>query len=410
MLIKWGHYGQTLIRQIGLSLKQDPDLKSYQLKLFDFEVLLKNFFVTIDEKYKPFLIPPKRSIAFETNIVTNEEIATNGEGIINRLFYLKNQDFKSAEYKVYLSIYEEFERITSTNFNIMPKPNNKIELYYKNEKDDWIPAKNCGLGITDTLIIISLVLLTESNTFLIEEPENHLHAEYQKKLLYFFRRQEAKQFVLATHSNVILNPNMVDKIIHTEFIEHIKVSDVTSRSRIIASLGYSINDNLSSDLIILTEGPTDVPIIESILTWKGLNLKYNYKFWPLCGDMMNNLDLEMITENYMAVAIIDSDPKSQKVREDFKKKCSEYKIECWQLKRYSIEHYLSLNAIREVFVNQIPQEITSLNHKKSIKDQLGFNIKSKNYQIIKKMSLTDFQTTDLLDFCELIENLLNKVE
>jgi predicted ATP-dependent endonuclease of OLD family len=394
--------------QIKNAMKQEPSLANYDRNIFTFDSILQQFFKSTNENYKPYLIPPKRSINFEVPISTNSEIVATGEGIINRLFFLKNQDIKSKDYETYKSIYTEFEFITGNNFNIIPKKDNKIELKFNNKNNDWIPAVNCGLGLSDVLIILGLIFLIDKNIFLIEEPENHLHAEFQKRLLNLFKRQMNKQFFLATHSNVFLDPNVVDRIIYTEFKDTIKVSDVTSRSTIISSLGYSVSDNLSSDIIILTEGTTDIPIIKEILSWKGLGLNHNIKFWPLGGDMMSNLDLSVLAQDHELVALIDNDFASKDSRDEFITKCGSLNIDCTQLNRYAIENYLSLKAIKEVFGNQVPSNLEKLENSNSIKSQLGFNIKSKNYQIIKKMSLQDFQETDLLDFCDKIESKLKQ--
>jgi AAA15 family ATPase/GTPase len=400
---------KDLTEKLKQAMQQDEYLRTYDNKTFDFETMLKNLFLSIIEDYKPYLIPPKRSIAFEKPISTDENIAPTGDGIMNKLFFLKNQDIKSNDYKVYMSIYKEFEFITERNFNIFPKKENRIELMFNNKKGEWISSRDCGLGLSDVLIILGLVYLTNCNVYLIEEPENHLHAEYQKRLLDFFRRQKSYQFFLATHSNVFLDPNNVDKIIYTEFHDNVTVSDVTSRSVIISSLGYSISDNLSSDLIILTEGPTDIPILKEILSWKGLDLQYNIKFWPLGGDMMTSLDLAVLAQDHELIAIIDSDFQSKEHREAFIKNCGDLKIDCYQLERYAIENYFSLDAIRSVFGVQVPTEVTKMDNKKSIKKQLGFNIKSKNHQIIRKMSLLDFEGTDLIKYCDVIEAKLRQI-
>lgn len=399
---------KSIATSLSVAMKQDKFMGQYDNGIFNFKSILQSFFSRLVDEYKPFLIPPKRAIAFEVPISTNEKIEPTGEGIINRIFYLKNQDLKSIDYKTYRSIYNEFEFITGRNFNIVPKKDNIIELNFNNDQDEWIPAKNCGLGLSDILIIIGLVNLAKANIYLIEEPENHLHAEYQKKLLDFFRRQKDKQFFLSTHSNIFIDTNIVSKVIYTQFNGKVSISDVTSRSVIISSLGYSISDNLSSDLIILTEGPTDVPIIKEILMWKGIDLLFNIKYWPLGGDVMNKLDLEVLAQDHSLIALIDSDPGSKASREEFKENCDALKIKCFQLKRYAIENYLSIDAIRAIFTSQVPSSLLKIDPKKAIKKQLGFNIKSKNYQIIKRMSPTDFENTDLLEFCNLVEAKLKQ--
>jgi hypothetical protein len=173
-------------------------------------------------------------------------------------------------------------------------------------------------------------------------------------------------------------------------------------------LGYSISDNLSSDLIILTEGTTDIPIIKEILSWKKLDLEFNIKFWPLGGDMMSSLDLSVLAQDHDLIAIIDSDFQSKELREEFISNCNDLQIECYKLQQYAIENYLSLNAIREVFGSQVPADVDKLDPKRPVKKQLGFNIKSKNQQIIRKMSINDLLGTDLLEYCDLIEKKLKQ--
>jgi len=397
---------ELIIPRINSSMKQNPVLKSFDIKIYNFVPLLDKFFGKKEHRELPFLIPPKRFISHKKPIITNEAIQSTGEGILNKLFYLKNQDLKSKDYLLYQSIYTEFEFVTSSNFNIIPKTNNEIELFFKNDTSSWISSNDCGLGLSDALIIICLVYLTNSDTILLEEPENHLHAEYQRKLLDFLKRQNTKQFILATHSNIFLNPTILDSIIYTEYIGTVKVSNETSRARIISSLGYSVSDNLAADIHILTEGISDVPILESLFHWRGIDLKYNIKYWPLCGDMMINLDLDIISEKHTVVSLIDSDPQSNKVREEFKKTCKEKNIKCIQLERYAIENYFTIDAISKAFNSDLSQKIQKILPKKSLKNQLGFSVKSKNYIIIKHMTENDFHDTDLWDFVLEVEKTL----
>jgi 5S rRNA maturation endonuclease (ribonuclease M5) len=176
------------------------------------------------------------------------------------------------------------------------------------------------------------------------------------------------------------------------------------------SLGYSVADNLVADMIILIEGPSDIPILQTVLKWMDVLDKYNIKFWPICGDVMSQLDLSVLTEKKNVIALIDFDPGSQKSRRRFTEKCKEYGIECSKLERYSIENYFTLEAIKSVFPD-IPDDVLEIKPDIKVDDQIGFSskgksIKSKNKKIIEKMSLKDIEPTDLFNFCKNLEKKL----
>jgi hypothetical protein len=81
------------------------------------------------------------------------------------------------------------------------------------------------------------------------------------------------------------------------------VSDKTSKASMLDDLGYSVADNLVSDLVILVEGPKDRPIIEEFQLKIPTANSYNIKIWPLGGDIMDQVDLSVIVENRKAIAL-----------------------------------------------------------------------------------------------------------
>jgi predicted ATPase len=390
------------------SMKNDSYLRQFSNDNFNFEPLFDEFFKKSFDFFNPILIPPKRKIEFQTSINLNQEMLPLGFGIINKLFYLKNQDLESDDYKVYKRIYETFFEITGSKFNIVPNKENQIKLIY-NTDGNWIAASDSGLGLSDVLIIISVINLMENNIILLEEPENHLHAAYQKRLLNYFRSKKSKQFFITTHSSIFLDTNMVDKIFYCTNNGEITLSDQTSKSEIINSLGYSVTENLVADLIILLEGPTDVPVIREMLNWIGIASSHNIKFWALGGDIMASLDLSVFAERKNVFALVDSDPGSKEQRTRFLRKCNENGIKCRKLERYSIENYFPLQAIRKAFPDQISAEIQNISPKIQVDKQIGFkernkSIKIKNAEIVKYMSINDIEGTDLNEFLKEIES------
>ncbi|PKN70254.1 MAG: hypothetical protein CVU43_20275 [Chloroflexi bacterium HGW-Chloroflexi-5] len=412
-VIWFSDQSEAIIADIKKSKKEHNVLRQHAETVFDFKPLLDSFFSKSLNYYNPVLIPPKRRLKFKSDINMNQEITPSGDGIINKLFFLKNQDLESTSYNVYKKIYDTFQTITNSKFNVVPNKENNIELFYQTDRD-WIPADACGVGLTDILIILTVLNVFDNNIFFIEEPENHLHADFQKRLLSYLTSIKNKQFLLTTHSATFINTDIIDKIFYCNNNGEIKVSDQTSKSEIITSLGYSVSENLVADLIILLEGPSDIPVIKEMLKWVGVLPHHNIKYWSLGGDIMASLDLSVFAERNNVVSLVDSDPGSSAQRTRFKKNCDTNQIFCTKLKRYSIENYFTINALRETFPDQIPLRVKEINHMESVDSQIGFKaknktIKSKNSQIIKKMSISDIAETDLMPFLNHIKKFLKVI-
>lgn len=398
--------------KIYQSMENDPYLHRFSRSNFNFDLVLNEFFKNSLDFYNPYLIPPIRQLEFQTNINLAQEISSEGSGIVNKLFFIKNQDLESEYYNVYKKIYDIFQEITGAKFNVVPDKNNQIKLFY-NTNEKWIPASDSGLGLTDVLIMISIFNLVDRNVFLLEEPENHLHAAYQKQLLKYLKSLRSKEFFITTHSSIFLDISLVNKIFYCKNNGEISLSDQTSKSEIINSLGYSVTENLVADLIILVEGPTDIPVIREMLNWFGIDHTYNVKYWALGGDIMSYLDLSVFAERKNVYALVDSDPGSSTHRTRFIRNCAINGIKCKKLKRYSIENYFTIKAIRDIFLDQIPDEIQSISPSRPVDVQIGFKsrkktIKIRNAEIVKQMNISDIEGTDLYEFLNDIKSFFEK--
>jgi predicted ATP-dependent endonuclease of OLD family len=387
-----------IVSKFQENFRTDKIIGRHDPKIFKYIHLIDQFFRNEFDNHRPILIPPKRYLESIINIKFDQKIEPNGVGLLNRLFYLKNQDLASLEFKTYKQIYDAFYEITEHHFNIIPDQSNNVTLYFRRNKRDWIKSDACGLGLSDVLIILTFSTDFDYAPILLEEPESHLHPDMQRRLLYFLRKNIDKQFFMTTHSNVFLDNAIIDKVYFTSFKESVEVNDYTSRAAILDDLGYSITDNLVTDLIILVEGPKDIRVIEEYLIKMGLYDRYDIKIWPLGGDIMDQLDLSVFAQNYSIIGLVDNDPVSHKVRERFIENCKKYKIEVVRLIQYAIENYFTLKALKEIFGKQISDGVTQIDPDKNLKDQIGINVKNNNRKLAQAISMEEIEGTDLYDF------------
>jgi predicted ATP-dependent endonuclease of OLD family len=144
-----------------------------------------------------------------------------------------------------------------------------------------IPIKSMGEGVVNILGFIVTLLSEDNKLILVEELENDIHPTALKKLLSLIKdKSESNQFVIATHSHIVLKylgaiPD--SRIFFTETVKDFqngqiptsKVSAIEngprSRMRVLEKLGYEFNDFELFDAYLILEESSAESIIRDFL-------------------------------------------------------------------------------------------------------------------------------------------------
>ncbi len=145
-----------------------------------------------------------------------------------------------------------------------------------------IPIRSMGEGVVNILGFIVTLLTEDGKLILVEELENDIHPTALKKLLTLIReKSEKNQFVISTHSHIVLKYLGVvpdSRIFFTEIVNDfrsnpIPTSKVTvmkndpkSRMDVLEKLGYEFNDfELYEAYLILEESSAECIIRDFLI-------------------------------------------------------------------------------------------------------------------------------------------------
>jgi energy-coupling factor transporter ATP-binding protein EcfA2 len=133
------------------------------------------------------------------------------------------------------------------------------------ENDLRLPIRFLGGGEQEVFALM-WQLLDKDFIYGIEEPENHFHPEYLKKLFNFFKEiSKERQIILSTHSYLLIDKNDLDNnwIVKREKRET-EVQQLKEREElklVLAELGLVPSDIYLKDFIFFVEGGTEQAVI-----------------------------------------------------------------------------------------------------------------------------------------------------
>lgn len=179
-------------------------------------------------------------------------------------------------------IFTEIDKIEFTTTGGNPLSGNVV---IKPVNQDFkVSINDMGTGTEQIIGLITAVITAEqSSVFLIDEPHVFLHPEAERKLIKFLKKHPEHQYILTTHSPIMINSvdssciNLIknnDGILSITKIDTIE--NVNKFNLLFEELEFNPSDFWFHDSIIWVEGETEEKIIPLLIEKYIPELKSNY--------------------------------------------------------------------------------------------------------------------------------------
>lgn len=237
----------------------------------------------------------------------------------------------------------------------------------------YLPINAFGDGVRHLLMMAYEFARRRDHVFLIEEPETHLHPGLQRHLLQLMKEDDRNQFIVTTHSPVLLDAGHADVVYRIEYDgdrSTVKKCDTTKDFyRVLDALGARASDILQANVVVWVEGPTDrmvlnrclelieAKLVEGIayqIAYYGGSLRSHVTFDETAPDLVNLLSLCR-----HAVIVLDSDKtaEGQEINEHKKRlveECEKNGGFAWVTKGREIENYIPDDVLTKTYRRLLP--------------------------------------------------------
>jgi len=157
------------------------------------------------ETHHNFIYPffAKRKTGFYNNQLGEREAYTVSEDLRN--ITSKVQKISNPSHPKNKQFIKQIEDILGFSIGVIPHGENQSNTGIFVGDNTVIPIERMGEGIVNIVGLIVMLLTEDRKLYLIEELENDIHPKALKKLLELIIEKSANnQFVISTHSNIVL--------------------------------------------------------------------------------------------------------------------------------------------------------------------------------------------------------------
>lgn len=197
---------------------------------------------------------------------TSRPNLASGEGLVRELGSWANPPNPGTDaYREAERRWEQLQRFTRV---VLEEPDARLQVANSQEDlhvrlsqaGEMLHIDELGDGIKQVLMIAAASILYADHLVMLEEPEIHLHAGLQRKLMRFLSEETKNQYIIATHSAHVLDlPGA--RIFHvTHDGQTTRVSPAVRASqvqKVCQDLGYMASDLLQANYVVWVEGPSD---------------------------------------------------------------------------------------------------------------------------------------------------------
>ena len=220
------------------------------------------------------LLAKRKAMHFDENV--SQAAQTNVSGTHQNLYaridrLITGHPAKQEEFKLAL------EEIVGLPITMNSSPNGKQAGTHLTD-EDFITLEQMGDGVTEMVGLIAELCSERGKIFVIEEPEAYVHPAGLKALMAIVRRSsEENQFLIATHSNIVLRELGYDERnrifrVAPKSSDRLAASTIESMPRntlahveMLKELGYEFGDYGLHDAWLFLEESSAEQIVSTVL-------------------------------------------------------------------------------------------------------------------------------------------------
>jgi predicted ATP-dependent endonuclease of OLD family len=308
------------------------------------------------------------------------------------------------------------------------------EAYQNKREDLTFSLSDCGTGVSQVLAILYVVVASkDSRTIIIDEPQSFLHPGAAKKLIDVLKSFPQHQYIISTHSPMLISTSDPSKIICLNYDGQqttsciLKKEEIEAQKVILDDLGVKLSDVFGADSILWVEGPTEEKcfplIIEKLLT---ISLNATFILQVQTTGQLEGKKAESFFAIYNRLSggkflmppaiafVLDSENRTEKQKQDLQR-MSELPIHFLERKMY--ENYLLCpEAISAVIYCNIMKYDEDDSEKERLKqlasqDKISTWIeKNKSAYLSSKETVNSENWKKEIDAAKLLEDLFNDNE